>query len=162
MACRAWTPAQRFVLRFFVLLWFLSVALWVTALHQSLGPLQATIASAAVQIARVAGSQASASNDLIRAGTLLIEINHECTGVFVLFIFAAFVLAYPARPRWRLVGLIAGVALLSLVNVVRLAMLVRLAELWPSSFEYFHEYVWQGIFLGMTVFAALYWARSSD
>jgi len=159
---RRLTPAQRFVLRFFALLWLLSVALWVTALHQYLGPIQAAIASAAVQIARVAGSQASASNDLIRAGTLLIEINHECTGVFVLFIFAAFVFAYPARPRWRLAGLIAGVALLSLVNILRLAMLVRLAELWPSSFEHFHEYVWQGIFLGMTVFAALYWARYSD
>jgi archaeosortase B (VPXXXP-CTERM-specific) len=153
------SEAQRFGLRFFAVLGGFSVLAWIVALPQQLGVAQRTIAEAAGALARVAGSTNRVHGDQIHVTQLAIHINHECTGIYVLIILFTFLLAYPAAWRQRLLGATVGFAGLEAVNVLRLSFLIRIAELQPALFEYFHEYVWQGVLLILVIAYSMSWVE---
>jgi exosortase/archaeosortase family protein len=153
------SEAQRFALRFFLVLAGFSVLAWVVSLPTQLGAAQRGIAQAASAVARVFGSASRVSSDYIHVPSLAIHINHECTGVYVLTILVTFLLAYPASVRARLGGMLIGITGLTIINVLRLSFLVRIAELQPALFQYFHEYVWQGVFLVLVIAYAMSWVE---
>lgn len=153
------SEAQRFGVRFFAVLAGFSVAAWVISLPQQLGLAQRGLARAATWGAQLAGSTSQVYQDHIQAAHLTIHINHECTGIYVLIILATFLLAYPAHWPARAAGLLVGAGALTALNVLRLSFLVRVAELQPGLFAYFHEYVWQGLFLVLTIAFAMSWVE---
>jgi archaeosortase B (VPXXXP-CTERM-specific) len=153
------TPGVRFGARFFVYLMIFSVLFWVFTLHEQLGPVQRAIASLSALGAQLAGGGATASGDNVIVNTMVMNVNHECTGIFVCILFVSFVLAYPARWSSRLAGFAIGIPLLFSVNVFRLATLARIVEVYPQAFFYFHEYVWQGVFMVFVLVGALAWAE---
>ncbi len=149
----------RFGLRFFVYLLCSSVVFWWFSLHLALGPVQRAMATTGAALGRLVGGRMVAAGDNIVIETLTLHINHECTGVFVLMLFASFVFAYPTSWRARAIGLGAGVPLLFAINVFRLGTLARLVEVYPGAFFYFHEYVWQGVFMVVVLVGAIAWAE---
>lgn len=151
-----------FGLRFFTFLLLASVAFWWFSLHLALGPVQRAMAWTGAALGRLAGGSMVASGDHIVVETLTLHVNHECTGIFVLMLFASFVLAYPASWRARLAGLGIGLPALFTINVLRLGFLARLVELYPGAFVYFHEYVWQGVFMVVVLVGAIAWAERSS
>jgi len=90
-----------------------------------------------------------------------LNINHECTGVFVLFVLVSFIGAYPAPLLTKLTGMLIGIIGLTLINVIRIATLVRIVEFYPQAFVYFHEYIWQGAFLMLVTLYAITWVEWS-
>ena len=155
------TPPQQFALRFFLYLAAASVLSWAVTLPERLGAAQRWLAGGATWLARLTGSRATVHGDEISVGALLVHINFECTGVYVLLILFVFLLAYPATWRDRLLGAAIGFVALQILNVLRIAVLVRIAELQPGLFDYMHEYVWQGLFLVLTVAYAMTWVERS-
>jgi len=153
------TPPQRFAARFFGFLVLASFFAWAVALPDRLGPLQRALAGSATWLTALTGSAAIATGDQIQVGGLVIDINYECTGVYVLLILCVFLLAYPASWRARAAGAGLGIAALTALNVFRIAVLVRVAEASPPLFDYLHEYVWQGLFLVLTVAYAMTWVE---
>jgi exosortase/archaeosortase family protein len=155
------SDAQRFGVRFFAFLVLASVATWALNLPHHLGAVQRQLASSGTWLARLSGGSGRAFGDQILVGDLSIDINYECTGVYVALILLVFVFAYPARWSVRLVGAAIGVAALTVVNVLRIAVLARIAELAPDLFSYFHEYVWQGVFLVLVIAYAMSWVEQT-
>ena len=153
------SEAQRFGIRFFILLIGFSVLAWVVNLPNHLALPQRWLASGATALANLVGSPSSATRSQISTGGLVIDINYECTGVYVLLILFTFLIAYPASWRSRLAGAAVGVVALSIVNVLRISFLVRVAELQPALFGYMHEYVWQGLFLILVIAYAMTWVE---
>ncbi|MFN8624558.1 MAG: archaeosortase/exosortase family protein [Candidatus Binatia bacterium] len=152
-------PLVRFALGFFLSLLAFSVLSVVTNLQNHLHMVENAFAESATWMARSTGSVATVAENLITVNGLTLNINHECTGVFVLFVLASFVGAYPARVRAKVVGIVLGVSLLSLINIIRIATLVRVVEFYPGLFTYFHEYVWQGAFLMLVTLYAVTWVE---
>lgn len=152
-------PGLIFALRFFVCLLLWSLVFWAFSLHEHLGPVQKAIAMASAATARSAGGVAVPHGQDIIINDLVITINHECTGIFVIMLFTSFVLAYPASWRARLAGLGIGIPLFFAVNVFRLATLARIVEVYPGAFFYLHEYVWQGILTVVVLVGAIAWAE---
>jgi len=152
-------PGLRFCGRFFAYLLLFSFLFWAFSLHRHLTPVQRAIAQLSVVLQHGVGGDAQARGTHIVINTLTMDVNHECTGIFVIFLFASFVLAYPAPWLARLGGIGAGVPLLFLVNVLRLATLARIVEVYPGAFFYFHEYVWQGIFMVVVLVGSIAWAE---
>ena len=68
-------------------------------------------------------------------------------------------MAYPASWKARAVGIAIGLPLFFAVNVIRLATLARIVEIYPAAFFYLHEYVWQGILTVFVLVGALAWAE---
>lgn len=149
----------RFTALFFLFLLGFSALSAATALQNHLHRLENAIAAAAAGLAHLVGSSAMVSDNLIAVRGLTLNINHECTGVFVLFVLISFIAAYPARLPAQVSGIVVGVAVLTLINVIRIATLVRLVEFEPRAFEYFHEYVWQGAFLMLVTLYAMTWVE---
>jgi exosortase/archaeosortase family protein len=159
MSNRRLSEAQVFGLRFFVLLVAASIFAWAVRLPDRLGPVQQFLAVSATGLARLLGSSGSAARDQIHVGGLVMDINYECTGLYVLLILFTFLLAYPASWKSRIGGIVVGIAALTAVNVFRISVLVGVAEVRPDLFAYFHEYVWQGVFLILVIAYAMSWVE---
>ena len=153
------SPGLEFGVRFFAYLLLFSLLFWAVSLHEHLGPAQRTIAVVSASVQRLLGGHARAQGDDIIVNTLVMNVNHECTGVFVCILFASFVLAYPASWSARLTGLGVGLPLFFVVNVFRLATLARIVEIYPETFFYLHEYVWQGILTVFVLVGSIAWAE---
>jgi exosortase/archaeosortase family protein len=151
------SDAQKFGLRFFAFLVGASILSWAVNLPAQLGAVQSFLAGSAGALARAFGSKSVVQTDQIYVGGLVMDINYECTGLYVILILFTFLLAYPASWQARLAGAAIGVAGLTLVNVLRISVLVGVAELQPQLFAYFHEYVWQGLFLILVIAYAMSW-----
>src|SRR5262245_51662013 len=95
---------QRFGLRFFGLLILVSVFAWAVSLPDRLGAAQRFLAGSGTWLAGLTGGRGHVSGDQISVGGLALDINYECTGVYVVLILFVFLFAYPASWRSRLVG----------------------------------------------------------
>jgi archaeosortase B (VPXXXP-CTERM-specific) len=84
-------------------------------------------------------------------------VNTECTALFVIIIFASFILAFPARLKQKLVACLAGIPAIIAINILRLLALAWLARLGRSYEDYFHDYIWQAAFILIVVFFWLIW-----
>ena len=152
-------PFLRFGLLFFLSLLAFSVLSVVTDLQNHLHLAENGIAGASTWLAQGIGSAAVVNENIISVSGLSLDINHECTGVFVLFVLISFIGAYPARWSAKLLGIVVGVTVLTLINVLRIVTLVRIVEFYPGLFVYFHEYVWQGAFLMLVTLYAPTWVE---
>jgi archaeosortase B (VPXXXP-CTERM-specific) len=149
------------VVRFLGYLFVASLAFSLGGVHERLTLFQSTIAYGAAVGARLLGQTVEVDGPVIAVnGASAINVNHECTGIFVLIIYAAFLLAYPATWQRRVLGILAGGVILEAVNVARLSVLAMIAARWPSLFEYFHEYLWQGIFVAMLALLVASWIEN--
>lgn len=153
------TPPQIFGARFVSLLFLASVATWAVALPDRLTAVQEVLAHSASAIAALTGGANRVVDHRIFVRGLTLDINYECTGAYVLLILATFLVAYPASWTQRIFGFVIGVAGLTLVNILRISVLVRVAEIRPDLFPYFHEYVWQGVFLVLVIAYAMRWVE---
>ena len=148
---------RRFVLRFLGSLLLFSVLSTAASIQNHLGPLEKGLAAGTAWGAGLVHLAVQRRGNSVAIGSVQIEINHECTAFFVLMIYASFLLAYPATMWERLRGFLQGVAILMSVNLIRLIALAIVMGFWPMLFDYFHEYFWQVLFLGLTTVLAHRW-----
>lgn len=153
------SPGMRFGTRFFACLLVASLVFWAGSLHLHLEPVQHAIAWLSVRAQHLVGGDAQLQGTNIIIKTVVMSVNHECTGIFVIMLFASFIVAYPASWLARIGGLAIGIPALFVVNVIRLATLARIVEVYPDAFFYFHEYVWQGIFMVLVLVGSISWAE---
>ena len=148
-----------FALRLLAYLFVASLLFSLGGLHQRFGPVQNLMASAVNAGANAMGTNASVSGSIIRLDRAALEINHECTGIFVLLVYATFVVAYPASWRQRASGVATGFVVLMTINIARLIVLTLIASRYPDWFSYFHEYFFQGLFIALLAFLASIWTE---
>jgi len=103
------------------------------------------------------GYQVSVTKSLVVVHHFSMNIAPECTGLQPLLIFFSCVLAFPARAKFKIVGLVLSMPLFFLVNVVRLVVLGVLGVYNEEIFRIFHYYLWQIIFILIAVSAWLLW-----
>lgn len=122
-------------------------------------PVQTAMSSSVTWAANLLGAGAEVDGTIIKARYAALDINHECTAVFVLLVYAMFVLAYPAPWLQRLSGIAIGFGVLTAINLARLVVLTLVASNYPEWFAYFHEYFFQGLFIALLAFLASLWTE---
>ncbi|MBN2381941.1 archaeosortase/exosortase family protein [bacterium] len=103
------------------------------------------------------GFTVSVSQATIHLQGFAYRIIYHCSGLFLLIIYSAAVIAYPATVKEKTIGLVLGNPLLFLSNIVRLVMLGIIGYKYPQYFNASHEYLWQGIFIVFVIFLWLIW-----
>ena len=85
----------------------------------------------------------------------------DCGAIEVMAIFFAAVIAFPATWPSRAAGLAAGLPVMYLVNIFRLSCLACIGALDRSGewFDFFHEYVWQAVYVIFVVVVWLAWVE---
>jgi archaeosortase B (VPXXXP-CTERM-specific) len=86
-----------------------------------------------------------------------VKIIVECTGIYEILIFGAAVLAFPTSWSKRAIGLLFGVPLLYLFNVVRIIVLILVGKYWSEIFDFMHIYFWQATLILMITSVWLLW-----
>lgn len=102
-----------------------------------------------------------AQGDILRFsdGRGAVQVLAGCNAVEVCALLTAAILAFPGRLRDGVIGAVAGVAALQLVNLLRIISLLYLSRGSESLFEFFHHYVWDAMIglEGLLVF--FFWTR---
>lgn len=88
-----------------------------------------------------------------------LDIMKGCEGFEVMVILVAAMLAYPAPWGKRAAGLVAGCALLYILNVVRLVCLYVVARYRPALFDALHVVFWQSLLVCLGALMFLAWVR---
>jgi len=88
-----------------------------------------------------------------------VQVASDCTALMPTALLWAAIVAYPARMRWRLLGLAAGAAILWGYNLIRIMAMLAINDWNATLVGFVPVYVWQSV---STVFAcALFfvWVR---
>lgn len=92
---------------------------------------------------------------------LPVEVTLACSGADAIALCLAAVLAYPANWRMRLAGGGTGLALILILNTVRIGTLGRVAAS-PSWFNTLHVYVWPAVLMLAVAGYVFGWMRVAD
>ena len=114
--------------------------------------------------AQVCGGLLSLVSDEVRVSSrymtfkgFSVEIIEECTGIFEMLIFLAALLSYPASLKSKGVGLLLGLPVLYLFNVLRIIFLTVIGVYWINLFEFMHLYFWQATLILMITTVWVLW-----
>ena len=83
-----------------------------------------------------------------------------CNGIEAMIILAAALLAYPAPPRHKLLGLAAGIAAIQALNLVRIVSLFYIGQWNREVFEWAHLYAWQVLIMLDALVVWLLWLKT--
>ena len=95
---------------------------------------------------------------VISSPRFAVNIRNGCNGLEASFLFAAAVLAFPARWKTRLLGLAVGLVAIQIVNVVRIVVLFVVGIHWPALFDKTHSVVAPAFVILAGVMLFLIWA----
>ena len=107
----------------------------------------------------LSGLQAVMESNTIYLANSTWIVTTECTAIFIMLIFASFILVYPSPLRAKGIALITGIPVIFCANIARLFMMAWVDKLSPQYTEYFHQYIWQIVFIVMIVFMWLVWIQ---
>jgi archaeosortase B (VPXXXP-CTERM-specific) len=113
-----------------------------------------TIARSVAFVLRMFGYSTSVSGPIVDVQSFRFTIIYHCAGIFGMMIYTAAVLAYTARWWEKLYGVIIGIVGLYTINTVRMAALGIIGIYWRDYFDFYHEFLWQGIFI---IFVIAFW-----
>lgn len=134
-----------------------------TAAYLLIGPEEAPfrleIARAVGAIMRLLGIRATVHADTVTVEGFAVKIVDQCTGLYETGLLTAAILAFPASPGQRVVGILAGAAVIASINLVRIASLLLLGVFFPTWFSGAHLYAWQAILIAAVAGCWLAWAH---
>lgn len=123
-----------------------------------LGGLRVAVATGAVEVLRALGLPIVARGEVIHGpGTPLMIVN-ECTGIDATILLVSAIAVFPAGLLQKLVGLACAVAVMMVLNFVRILTLVWVGNYSPGWLEVGHLYVWPPIVILVGVGTLLIWA----
>ena len=153
-------PETRFLVRFvaFLAVFYLGVAVRPVN-DYVIVPFTAQIVTVSTAVLRTLGEPARSVGTQIHGKGFAVDVKNGCNGVEAMLILVAAVLAFPASWRQRLAGIAIGVAVIQILNLVRVVSLFWLGVHRPDIFETFHTAVWQTILILVAVVVFLLWSR---
>lgn len=89
-----------------------------------------------------------------------ISIEAGCNGIEAAIILIAAMLAFPAPWKHRAIGILAGLAAVQALNIVRVVSLFYLGQWNFKAFEWAHFYLWQALIMLDALIVWLLWIRA--
>ena len=136
----------RFCLRFALYSVLAFIALFALQ-DEVVEPFTQGIAWVTYKLLRAMGTQAWRDGVSVGVPGFAVQIRTNCNAIYEMGLYTAASLAYPAAASQRATGVLLGVAVLYVVNLIRVLSLVYFGHLLPELFDAFHVYVWQVLFL---------------
>jgi exosortase H (IPTLxxWG-CTERM-specific) len=153
-------PDTRFIILFLAIL---AATFTIIALHPIndaiVVPYTAFIARVSGVILRLLGEEAAVSGCLVSSPRFAVTIYNGCNGLITSLIFIAGVLAFPARPAAKLIGVAGGLLAIQIINMVRIVSLFYIGIFLPDLFNDAHIFVWQSLVILAGVALWVIWAN---
>lgn len=153
-------PQLLFIAKFFGLLILFYLAVAPEPVDRTvIAPATRGITAAAAGMLKVAGQQVQRNGTVIHGSTFAVDIKNGCNGIEAVVFLCAAILAFPAAWRDRGLGLLASIAIIEVLNIIRIAVLYLIGVYDRPLFDMFHLGVWQSIIFGAAVMIFLVWTR---
>jgi exosortase H (IPTLxxWG-CTERM-specific) len=130
---------------------------WVN--NNLIEPFTAGIAKASGVTLNLLGQGIRMQDTMLLGERFSVNIKNGCNGVEAMLIFASAVLAFPATWASRAKGLVVGLALIQLVNLIRVVALYLTGAYFPKLFDASHTVVWQTVVILAGVLLWIFWAN---
>ena len=148
-----------FLARFLILLAALYfLVAWRPVNDRVIVPFTSVIASVSGAILRVIGEPITVNGTTISGGGFAVNIENGCNGIEAALLFVSAVLAFPAPWRSRLLGAVAGLLAIQVVNFVRVVSLFWIGRHHPALFQSSHTVIWQSAVVLFGVVLFFLWA----
>jgi exosortase H (IPTLxxWG-CTERM-specific) len=148
-----------FLARFLVLLAALYfLVAWRPSNDHVIVPFTSGIAKVSGAILGVMGERITVTNTTISGGGFAVNIENGCNGIETAILFVSAVLAFPAPWRSRLLGAVAGLLAIQLINLVRVVSLFWIGRHHPALFQSSHTVIWQSAVVLFGVVFFFIWA----
>jgi exosortase H (IPTLxxWG-CTERM-specific) len=106
----------------------------------------------------VCGGHATRDAAILRSpGGFAVEMRDGCNAVNVTILLCSAVLAFPASWKMKAAGLLAGAAIIQVVNIFRFITLFYLGQYSMAWFDFAHAYLWESLIMLDTVVVFWYW-----
>lgn len=153
-------PVLLFVLGFILLL-ALFYAFWLSSFFELritpvINGINARIASF---ILNLLGQGTHPDGFSIASEKFSVSIAMGCDAVEAMALFAIAVITFPGRIVHKVIGVPLGVALLFVLNLVRIVSLYLVGVYYPSAFELMHVEVWQILFIIFAIALWVFWIK---
>ncbi len=102
---------------------------------------------------------------IISLPAISLDIKFGCNGLEAVMIYSVAVVAFPSTWKSKLIGILAGFAVIQVVNIVRIASLAYSGIHFRRFFEYIHIYVAQGMMIAVSLgvfFLYLHYANTDS
>ncbi len=125
-------------------------------------PWTSSVAQVATWIARTFDPNVGVSGPTLysTANGFSVTILAGCNGVEAMIVLIAAILAYPSPWKHRLMGIVAGVAAIQVLNLVRIVSLFYIGQWSLKVFEWAHLYGWQVLIMLDVLIVWLLWLRT--
>ena len=153
-------PEIRFLVIFVMLL---AISFTVIAVRQVndafVVPYTTMVARVSGTALSILGEEITVSGCDLRSPRFAVTIYNGCNGLITSLIVLSGILAYPAPRRAKLVGVVAGLSIIQIVNLIRIVSLYYIGALMPEFFNASHIVVWQSMVILTGVVLWIVWAR---
>ena len=121
-------------------------------------PFTAAITRLSGVILRAMGESVVVHNTLLASQRFSVNVNNGCNGIEAMIILLAAIVAFPAPPRARVVGLLLGTLIVQVLNQIRIVTLYLVGAYRPQLFDLFHTAIWQIVVIGAAVLFFVVWS----
>lgn len=161
-------PAIYFLLRYLALYLVLNtVYAFYIDHYQEEDPLTLAITQQTAAFLRLVGEPVSAvpvpgsiNVPLVRKGVTVIEVYEGCNSVNVIIVYLCFLIAFRGAWRTLLKFAGAGILIIYVMNVLRLAALYGIAFYHPQQLYFFHKFFFTGILYAVVFVLWYYWIKN--
>jgi exosortase H (IPTLxxWG-CTERM-specific) len=155
-------PEFRFLILFLLILTVSFTAVGLQVVNDAVvNPYTAFIARVSGVVLRAFGEDLTVAGCDIRSPRFSVTIYNGCNGLITSLIFISGVLAFPARTRAKLIGVIGGLLAIQVINLVRIISLFYIGVFLPKYFSQSHIVVWQSIVILAGVALWIAWAHNA-
>ncbi len=153
-------PILFFVLGFAILMLLFYVT-WLSDFSQD--HIQPHIVSANAKISSIIlnifGMKTTASQANLSSPSFAVSIAKGCDAMEAMALFGAALLAFPAKWKFKFAGFFAGIAILFMLNIIRVITLFLTGIYFPKAFEIMHVEVWQVLFILVALGLWIFWIK---
>jgi exosortase H (IPTLxxWG-CTERM-specific) len=122
-------------------------------------PYTAFVARASGAALRVLGEPAAVTGCVVSSPRFAVTIYNGCNALITSLIFLAGILAFPARWAAKLIGIVGGLVVIQILNLVRILSLFYIGIYLPDYFNDAHIYIWQSLIIIAGVALWVVWAQ---
>lgn len=116
------------------------------------------VAAAGAWLARLMDARVKLESVTIHGASMDLIVSIECTALFAKALFCAAAIAYPAGWHERMIGFVVGIVGVAILNVLRIAGLILIANWAPSFFNFAHLVLMQWFLISCVAPLWLAWA----
>lgn len=119
-----------------------------------------TVAALAQFLSKCLGESGEVVGATLRSPAYAVTVSPACSAVELAGFIVAAVVAFPSPWRAKASGVLLGMTLVAVLNVIRVASLFLVGLRAPAAFDMVHDDLWAVLFiLGATLFVGLWIAR---